>query len=149
MEFGEINGAEQSSTRAGRFSEFIQLFYMLGKHEKLFPKICRTCGTEYHSFSEFLQGTRPLAHGLQDASEVMHTPYTLQYRNCTCGSTLVLSLTAETYRNWTSSGTCYRRKRHVPVSRSVRWSLSFGSNAIGTSLTGYSKRTNPRGIIPW
>ncbi len=97
MEFGEINGAEQSSTRAGRFSEFIQLFYMLGKHEKLFPKICRTCGTEYHSFSEFLQGTRPLAHGLQDASEVMHTPYTLQYRNCTCGSTLVLSLTAETY----------------------------------------------------
>ncbi|HMK37350.1 MAG TPA: hypothetical protein VK463_19910 [Desulfomonilaceae bacterium] len=80
-----------------RFLEFIKLFDRIGKDERLFPKRCNTCGAEYHSFSEYLQGTTVLGHGLEDVKNVMHAPHTMQYRNCSCGSTLVLPLTADTY----------------------------------------------------
>jgi hypothetical protein len=97
MNTPDNNRRDQSARRNKRFSEFIKLFHMIGKDDKLFPKICGACGAEYHSFSEFLQGTRPLGHGLEDVKSVMRVPYTLQYRNCACGTTLVLSLTADTY----------------------------------------------------
>jgi hypothetical protein len=97
MERGNRDHRKQSARRDKRFSEFIKLFHMIGKDKRLFPKICSTCGAEYHSFSEFLQGTHPLRHGLEDVTSVMHTPYTMQYRNCTCGTTLIVSLTSDTY----------------------------------------------------
>lgn len=97
METQSSTSREQSERRNKRFLEFIKLFHMIGKDDRLFPKTCSTCGAEYHSFSEFLQGTHPLGHGLEDVQSVMHAPYTMQYRNCACGTTLVLSLTADIY----------------------------------------------------
>ena len=80
-----------------RFLEFIRLFATIGKDGNLFPKVCNTCGIEYESFSEYLHNTTPVGHALEDCTNVMDVPYTMQYRNCPCGSTLVLVLTDETF----------------------------------------------------
>jgi hypothetical protein len=80
-----------------RFLPFITLFGRIGKDKRLFPKRCSACGAEYHSFAEFLQGTTPLRHGLEDVKSVMRAPYTMQYRNCACGTSLVLSLTEDIF----------------------------------------------------
>ena len=97
MNFQDSIPRDHGSQYNKRFLEFIKLFERIGKDDRLFPKRCNTCGTEYRSFQEFLQGTKPLGHGLEDVKEVMHAPYTMQYRNCACGSTLILPLTADTY----------------------------------------------------
>lgn len=80
-----------------RFLEFIEKFVPVDTHEKLFPKECRTCGRTYVSLSHYLWGTVAKGHTLDDAEEVMGMPYTMTYRHCTCGNTLVLTFTAETY----------------------------------------------------
>ncbi len=80
-----------------RFLEFIRLLAEIGKDDKLFPKDCRTCGTQYHSFPQYLCGTTPKGHSFEDGSEVMHRPFTMIYRHCPCGNTLVLTLTRETF----------------------------------------------------
>ena len=80
-----------------RFLEFIKRFVPVDRHEKLFPKECRTCGRTYVSLSHFLGGTEPKGHTLDDEAEVMGQPFTMTYRHCGCGNTLVLTLTEETY----------------------------------------------------
>jgi hypothetical protein len=80
-----------------RFLEFIKLLAAIGKDEKLFPKDCRTCGTKYDSFPQYLCATTPKGHTLEDGSDVMHRPFTMVYRHCPCGNTLVLTLTQETF----------------------------------------------------
>jgi len=80
-----------------RFLEFIKLFVPIDTHEKLFPKECRTCGRTYTSLSEYLFRTVAKGHTLDNAEEVMGKPFTMTYRHCTCGNTLVLTFTAETY----------------------------------------------------
>ena len=80
-----------------RFLKFIKLFVPIDTHEKLFPKECRTCGRTYASLSEYLLRTVGKGHTLDDAEEVMGKPFTMTYRHCTCGNTLVLTFTAETY----------------------------------------------------
>ncbi|MFH1112601.1 MAG: hypothetical protein V1792_01645 [Pseudomonadota bacterium] len=80
-----------------RFLEFIRLFIPIDTHEKLFPKECRTCGRTFSSLSEYLLRTVGKGHTLDDAEEVMGTPFTMTYRHCSCGNTLVLTFTAETY----------------------------------------------------
>jgi hypothetical protein len=88
-----------------RFLEFLELFVSADTHEKLFPKDCRTCGKTFQSLSHYLDSTVGKGHTLDDAEEVMGMPYTMTYRHCTCGNTLVLTFTAETYpmlgRLWT------------------------------------------------
>ncbi len=80
-----------------RFLEYIKLFVPIDTHEKLFPKECRTCGRTYTSLSEYLFKTVAKGHTLDNAEEVMGKPFTMTYRHCTCGNTLVLTFTAETY----------------------------------------------------
>jgi hypothetical protein len=80
-----------------RFLEFIKLVAAIGKDEKLFPKDCRTCGTKYDSFPQYLCATTPKGHTLEDGSDVMNRPFTMVYRHCPCGNTLVLTLTQETF----------------------------------------------------
>ena len=80
-----------------QFLDFIKIFAAIGSDKNLFPKKCRTCGQEYRDFTEYLYGTAPVGHGLEDCTDVMEVPYTLQYRNCACGSTLVLALTDDTF----------------------------------------------------
>ncbi|MDQ7784037.1 MAG: hypothetical protein RDU20_14230 [Desulfomonilaceae bacterium] len=80
-----------------RFLKFIELFVPIDTHEKLFPKECRTCGRTYGSLSEYLLRTVAKGHTLDNAEEVMGEPFTMTYRHCACGNTLVLTFTAETY----------------------------------------------------
>lgn len=80
-----------------RFREFIELFARIGSDERIFPKKCNACGKMYRSFPEYIHATTPAGHALEDCTDVMQVPYAMQYRNCRCGTTLVLSITEETY----------------------------------------------------
>lgn len=80
-----------------QFLKFIKLLAQMDRNEKLFPKPCRACGTTFDSFAEYLSATVPKGHTWEDCEEVMKKPFTMLYRHCTCGNTLVLSLTEETF----------------------------------------------------
>ena len=81
----------------GRFIEFIESFAQVGTNGNLFPKECHACGRKYRNLPEFLHTTTPVRHALEDCTEAMHRPYTMQYQNCACGTTLILAFTEETY----------------------------------------------------
>jgi hypothetical protein len=80
-----------------RLMEFLDCFSRIRDDQRLFPKECRSCGEEFASFSEYLCLTNPKGHGLEDCSGVMKRAYTLCYRHCPCGNTLVLPLTADVF----------------------------------------------------
>ena len=79
-----------------KYRKFIRLFQEIDKHEKLFPKACNTCGRSFRTYSQYISETVPKGHVLEDCKEVMSTPFTMIYRHCMCGNTLVLTLTEET-----------------------------------------------------
>ena len=89
--------AEGSRKIDHTFAQLMELFALIGSDEKLFPKPCRTCGKSYESFADFVTGTVAKGHCLEDCSEVMGKPFTMMYRHCECGNTLVLSLTDEVF----------------------------------------------------
>ncbi len=101
-----------------RFLEFIKLFAKIGKDSRIFPKTCRTCGRVYRSFPDYIHGTTPAAHCLEPYVNQADLPSTMQYRNCPCGSTLVIWFTKETYplmdRFWEMIG-IEAREQGVPV----------------------------------
>ncbi len=88
---------ENEETVKSRFLEFIKRFADIHDDERLFPKHCRSCGQEYISFEEYLCHTIAKKHVLQDYSSVMKRPYTMVYRHCPCGNTLVVALTLEVF----------------------------------------------------
>jgi hypothetical protein len=79
------------------FLQFFREFAAIDDHEKLFPKQCRTCGRTFRSLARYLEGTVAKAHSLEDCEDTMLRPYTMTYRHCSCGNTLVLTFTDETY----------------------------------------------------
>lgn len=76
-----------------RFSEYIELFEAIDDTELLFPKPCRACGRTFVGISDYLCHTSPKGHSMEDASNVMEQQFTMMYRHCSCGNTLVLSFT--------------------------------------------------------
>ena len=88
---------ESEATVNPRFLEFVRHFAEIHDDERLFPKQCRVCSKEFLSFEEYLCHTVPKKYVLEDCSAVMKRPYTLVYRHCTCGNTLVLTLTTEIF----------------------------------------------------
>jgi hypothetical protein len=80
-----------------RFLKFIKLFALIGKDSRIFPKKCRACGKEYQSFPEYINATSPVEHCLEDYRETADTFGTMQYRNCACGSTLVINFAKHEY----------------------------------------------------
>ena len=103
---GEKNpegGHEAPMGRDGRFKysekflEFIKEFSKIGADSRIFPKTCRTCGTVYHSFPEYIHNTSPTAHCLEQSGNTMDQNLTMQYRNCRCGSPLTVAFTEEVY----------------------------------------------------
>jgi hypothetical protein len=80
-----------------KFLEFIKAFATIGADRRIFPKKCRTCGKEYSSFPEYIHGTAPVAHGLEGYTDSLDVHRTMQYRNCSCGSTLTITFTKDTY----------------------------------------------------
>jgi hypothetical protein len=77
------------------YLELLRLLFMLDGHPKLFPKICRVCGLQFNSLSDYVRLTVPKGHGIEDCSEVMNKPFTMMYRHCRCGNTLVTAITEE------------------------------------------------------
>jgi hypothetical protein len=80
-----------------RFEEFFQGFIAIRSHERLFPKECRTCGRKFANFCDYLFYTVPKGHVFEDCADVMRRQYTMMYRHCGCGNTLVLTLTEEVF----------------------------------------------------
>jgi hypothetical protein len=80
-----------------RFLEFIKLFAQIGADSRIFPKTCHTCGRVYRSFPEYIHNTSPIAHCLEEYGTAMDANFTMQYRNCDCGSTLTIVFTKKTY----------------------------------------------------
>ena len=80
-----------------RFLEFIRLFASIRKDSRLFPKKCQTCGKEYQNFPEYIHQTSPLQHCLEDYRGSSDALGTMQYRNCGCGTTLVINFTRDVY----------------------------------------------------
>jgi hypothetical protein len=80
-----------------RFLPFIKAFAQIGKDSRLFPKQCHTCGKVYPSFPDYIHQTSPVAHCLESYQDSLDVHRTLQYRNCDCGSTLVITFTEETF----------------------------------------------------
>lgn len=76
-----------------RFSEYIALFQSINDTDLLFPKPCRACGRKFESISDYLCYTSPKGHSMEDASSVMQMQFTMMYRHCACGNTLVLTFT--------------------------------------------------------
>lgn len=81
--------------RASQLTSFIRAFAAINTDPKLFPKECRTCNRVFRTFAEYLRETIPKGHVLEDCSDVMSRTYTMVYRHCPCGNTLVLSVTGE------------------------------------------------------
>lgn len=80
-----------------KFLKFIELFAKIGANSKIFPKRCATCGEVFRNFPEYIHKTEPVSHGLEDYSGGLDLPRTMQYRNCTCGSTLTILFTKDVY----------------------------------------------------
>jgi hypothetical protein len=97
-----------------RFTEFIEQFAHIGQNSMLFPKTCHTCGKEFLSFPEYIHGTEPAKHCLEDCRDVGDGYGTMQYRNCRCGSTLAINFTEDVYplidRFWEMIGGEARRE---------------------------------------
>ncbi len=80
-----------------RFLEFLKLLASLEENDKLFPKECRVCGRSYRRLSSYVRHTYPKAHMMEDCADVMKKPFTMMYRHCSCGNTLVLTLTEDVF----------------------------------------------------
>jgi len=82
-------------TREMVFKDFIQQFSLINNDKDLFPKKCRTCGKKYESLYHYIYDTEAKAQSMEDAGEIMGKSFTMIYRNCSCGNTLVVSITDE------------------------------------------------------
>jgi hypothetical protein len=61
------------------------------------PKECRACGKMYCDLHQYIWDTEAKAQTIEDAGEVMGKAFTMLYRNCSCGNTLVLTLTSDNF----------------------------------------------------
>ena len=48
-------------------------------------------------FPRYIHNTEPTAHCLEEYGNVADASFTMQYRNCRCGSTLTIAFTKEIY----------------------------------------------------
>jgi len=105
------------------FVDFFRLFAASLVDEKLFPKACHTCGRRFANFAHYLDTTLPKGHVMEDCSDVMDQQYTMMYRHCPCGNTLITVFTDETIpildRMWEMLGKEAERSG-IPLKELVR-----------------------------
>jgi hypothetical protein len=89
----EAKSLDFERTRDQVFSSFVQQFSIMNNNRNIFPKKCRTCGKVYESLYQYLCDTEAKAQSLEDAGEIMGKSSTMIYRNCSCGNTLVVTVT--------------------------------------------------------
>ncbi len=80
-----------------RLARFCKALSKLNNCDTLFPKKCRTCSQIFQDIGQYIERTVPKAHVFEDCSDVMGKPYTMMYRHCSCGNTLVTTLTEDTF----------------------------------------------------
>ncbi len=80
-----------------KFLEFIVLFAKIGTDTRIFPKKCRTCSKVYQSFPDYIRRTSAAKHCLEDYRAVSDGYGTMQYRNCSCGTTLMINFSKDVY----------------------------------------------------
>ncbi len=83
--------------RNPNFLKFINLLAVLNKSGRIPPKECRACGKVYCDLDQYIWDTEAKAQTMEDAGGVMSKAFTMLYRNCSCGNTLVLTLTGEIF----------------------------------------------------
>ncbi|MDO3380075.1 hypothetical protein [Geoalkalibacter halelectricus] len=60
-------------------------------HAETFPKICGNCGAVFHSTEDYVRKTRKLfGNGWFRAADDGELNFVQMYRNCRCGSTLLV-----------------------------------------------------------
>jgi hypothetical protein len=79
------------------FLEYIKLFVETNAVAMLFPRECRVCGTTFADLVEYCCATSPRAHCFEDCRGLGAAPFMMLYRHCTCGNTLVLSITEKAF----------------------------------------------------
>jgi hypothetical protein len=105
-----------------QFEEFMSLLAGIEQHEELFPKTCKTCGEQFKNLGEYLRKTKPKGHVFEDGSKVMKRPFTMIYRHCACGNTLILTLTSEIlpdFQNFWSMMAGVARECDMPLTQVV------------------------------
>jgi hypothetical protein len=90
-------GKDKATNYNEKFLAFIKAFSNIGADTRLFPKTCHTCGRVYRNFPEYIHNTQPTAHCLEEYGSAVDASFTMQYRNCRCGSTLTIAFTKEIY----------------------------------------------------
>lgn len=93
-----LEGAESEASNkpcALIFDYFIQKLSLINNHKNLFPKKCRTCGKDYENLYHYICDTEAKAQSIEDAGKIMGKSFTMIYRNCCCGNTLVITITDE------------------------------------------------------
>ena len=83
--------------RNPNFLKFINLLAQLNKSGRIPQKECRACGKVYCDLDQYIWDTEAKAQTMEDAGGVMSKAFTMLYRNCSCGNTLVLTLTGEIF----------------------------------------------------
>jgi hypothetical protein len=90
------SGVRRNPQFAEVFLDFFRIFDAPLVNERLFPKDCRTCGRRFKDLGHYLDKTLPKGHVMEDCSDVMDRSYTMMYRHCPCGNTLITVFTEET-----------------------------------------------------
>lgn len=80
-----------------KFLKFIELLANLNHSDKIPSKHCRACGKMYADLHEYIWDTEAKGQTMEDVGGVMDKAYTMLYRNCSCGNTLVLTLTGDNF----------------------------------------------------
>ncbi|MGO8881934.1 MAG: hypothetical protein ACLPVO_12380 [Desulfomonilaceae bacterium] len=131
-------------TREMVFKDFIQQFSLINNDKDLFPKKCRTCGKKYESLYHYIYDTEAKAQSMEDAGEIMGKSFTMIYRNCSCGNTLVVSVTDEILPSIKDFWKAVRRlayKSNMPVKEIVTSFVDEWERQIRNHFNCVQRRT--------
>lgn len=131
-------------TREMVFKDFIQQFSLINNDKDLFPKKCRTCGKKYESLYHYIYDTEAKAQSMEDAGEIMGKSFTMIYRNCSCGNTLVVSVTDEILPSIKDFWKAVRRlsyKSNMPVKEIVTSFIDEWESQIRNHFNCLQRRT--------
>jgi len=95
----EVNSCqEESKTESEKpFLNFMRSFAEADAKSNLFPKSCSVCGRKYSSLADFIRRTHARGHCMEDCRGTMGRVFTMIYRHCDCGNTLVLALSGDAF----------------------------------------------------
>ncbi len=108
-----------------KFLPYIKLLEKLNNSKIIPPKECRACGKVYCDLDQYIRDTEAKSQTMEDAGGVMNKAFTMLYRNCSCGNTLILTLTGETFPEITDFWTMIRDEAEATQTPYKQVVLSF------------------------